>query len=205
MRCVYFNPPAGAPDVMFAHVADKVIEVPMPSMNLSTPLDPPSGEYVVRFSDKRVLPPETPAGDTVNLKLTENDRKFILLVYPNPKQKGLPITVSKVTIDSSFPLGSMMWINTTRNLVGGKIGTETLLLKPGAIVRTKAPSKEKGGYSVRLDYQAPKSREQKMLVNTMWRHDPNSRQFIFVTSMPDTDIPAVNAVADFEMPEPVTP
>ena len=196
IRVIYFKAPAEAPRKVFAHTSAGVVEVPLPRLHFSNSIELPPGELVIRFSERETLPPETPADQTVNLKLSANEKELLLFVYPDPGQKNVGLAIQKLSV-SKLPPGEMMWINTTNFTVGGKVGSKTAVVRPGEIKQIGAPAdKDDLNYDVELQFMAKGSKSQQYLFDGNWGYTPNARLIAMITAETGGMKPRVDVLRD---------
>ena len=93
-----------------------------------------------------------------------------------------------------------MFQSLTGKQIGGKVGSETLRLKPGGRAVVKRPVAGKNAHSVDLFYKVPGDDFVYPLCKTQWRNDPRNRKLAFVFDQGDRRAPRVRAFTDFRMP-----
>ena len=196
VKAIYFRAPADAPEKLYLHVGEQVFELLLPRRSFSRPIDLPAGDIVIRISEKETLPPETPAEETVNLKIPASQKDLLFLTYPNANQKGPGVAVQPLDA-AKVPLGEMMWVNTTTFTVGGTVGSEKIVVRPGEIKMVDAPARRGDlNYPVRLDFMPKGTQTQKKLFEGKWPYDHTTRLITFVTAENDARTPLVTVVQD---------
>ena len=196
-RAIFHKAPAGSPEKLYAHVLEHgVYPIKLPRRSFSSSIELPDGDLVVRISEKETLPPETPLEETVNLKIPSGMKSFLMFTYPNPDQQGPGVAIQLEETSKVRP-GEMMWINTTTFTVGGSVGDETVVVRPGDIKFVGAPAdRGDSSYKLKLDFMAKGSNKQQRLYSGTWPYDSNSRLIAFVTAGASASAPQINVIKD---------
>jgi hypothetical protein len=93
--------------------------------------------------------------------------------------------------------GQMLWFNLTEHQVGGRIGSEKLVIQPKSTVTLDPPAVGAKDYPVDLSYRIRGNENLYPICETKWLHDPRSRSLAFVYAKPGTRTPRVLVFPDF--------
>jgi hypothetical protein len=93
--------------------------------------------------------------------------------------------------------GHTLWFNLTPHLIGGKLGTEKLLVQPQARANMRAPANGRLDYPVSLAYRKTDRKEFYPICETRWVHDPRSRNIGFIFMQEGSRTPRVLVFPDF--------
>lgn len=198
-RILFLERPAAAPQTLYLFDGVSTREVNLPGMNLSPVYElPPTTTAIALLTeipvDPKVLPPGAP---TAKIPGTLVD--FYLLLMSDPSNKIAPVKMHLVNANNDkLQLGQMMWFNLTDMTIGGRLGTEKILLNPRsqAIMDAPAPA---GDYSVSLAYRVSGKELTYPICETQWTHDPRSRSLAFVIAKEGARTPRVHVYPDFRV------
>ena len=200
-RAVFFAKPDGAPDKMYAHFLGEKREIELLPNGFCDPIKLPKGAYPIRFSEKETLPEEYPADQTVNIRLNEDTQRFLLFVYPNPAQANLPVAIQKVDTGRNLRDGEMLWINSTNFTIGGTLGQQQLLIKPGETKKVGKPgARDERTYKVRLDCKRGNN-PQKSFISSYWPNLTNGRMIAFARMPEGASVPIIEMIRDIDVEE----
>lgn len=180
----------------------EIREVELPRLNLSPVYKLPDGNLNLRFfltppTDLKKIPEGAPS-----VKMLEATKDLYLIVTSNPENKVTPINVQAVSADSSkLSRGQMLWFNLTEKRVGGKVGSEKLDIKPLSRERVGEPRRGGGDYPVELYFTIIGDKHLHPLCESRWRHDPRSRNLVFIHNNGKRRAPRISSFSDFRMPE----
>lgn len=201
-RIIFLDRPATAPRSLYLFDGEEIHEVDLPRLNLSPVYQLPEGNLHLRFfssepTDLENIPEEAPS-----VRIPESVKDVYLIMTSNPENTVAPVRIQVVSADSTnISRGQMLWFNLTDNHVVGKVGSETLDLKPRTLERVGEPRRGSGNYAVELYFMIRGDTHLHPLSESNWRHDPRSRSLVFVAPNGDRRAPRVYSVSDFRLPE----
>ncbi len=197
-RILFLERPSSAPATL--HLFDGVgsREVALPSMNLSRVYELPAGNLSLALLPAPLAnPKELPPGAPTAL-IPEGVTDFYLLLVSDPSNTVAPVRMMVVNAGfDQFGRGHTLWFNLTSHLIGGKLGTEKLVIQPQSRSTTRAPASENVDYSVNLGYRKADSKEFYPICETRWVHDPRSRNVGFIFMQEGSRTPRVLVFPDF--------
>jgi hypothetical protein len=201
-RIVFLDRPANAPKNLHLFDGTEIREVELPRLNLSAVYELPDGNLNLRFfltapTDLEKIPEGAPSA-----KITETTKDVYLLLTSNPANEVAPVNVQSVSADSAnLSRGQMLWFNLTDKRVGGKVGSETLDIKPLTSARVGEPRLGNGDYPVELYFTIEGDAHLHPLCESRWRHDPRSRSLVFVARNGNRRAPRIYSFSDFREPK----
>lgn len=196
-RILFLAPPDDAPDKAFLHDGKSVREVTLPSMNLSDVYEIAAGDITLRILPRQPVAGEPLPSGAPAVALPEAIRDCYLIVAMDPDNKIMPLGMRIIDANpAGFKAGQMMWMNLSTHTVGGKLGKNTLNLKPQSRVIVDAPAGGFENYPVKLGYLPEEGRQAEPLCSTVWRHNPEARSVIFVMMSPNSRIPGIKSFSD---------
>ena len=196
--------PGGGESIPKAHLvgAGASVEVELPQRNLSRPVELPGGDLVLAAlaappSEGEKLPAEAP-----RVKIPSTWNRCILVFLGDPSNKVLPVRIIPVNANSmEFPKGHTLVWNLSDSTIAGQFGKERILLKPGESKGFQPPMQEFGSYPVGIDCLQKGADKPRAITRSMWQHDPEARQILFVTPQQGNILPRVWGVHDRVPPE----
>lgn len=201
-RILFFNAPAGAPEKLFLFDGTEAQEVELPKMNFSPVYELAPGKLTIALLPEAPEDPaKIPAG-APKVSVPEGVVDFYLLISSDKENKVAPVRMQVIDAGSDkLKLGQMLWFNLTDKTVGGMVGTEKLLIKGKSRLVLDAPAKGHEDYTVSLSFRIPGDKQLYPLADTSWRHDPRSRNVVFIHDDPGARTPLVNGFSDFRLPK----
>lgn len=201
-RILFLNGPDSAPQAL--HLFDGVSsrEVELPRMNLSPVYELPAGNLTLSLlpaalADPAELTPGAPAA-----KVPETVGDFYLLVSSDPSNQVAPVSLRVIDAGAArLRPGQMLWFNLTDHQVGGRLGTEKLIIQPKSTATLDPPAVGAKGYPVNLAYRIKDKEHLYPICETQWLHDPRSRSLAFIFAKPGTRTPRVYVFSDFREAE----
>lgn len=201
-RILFLGATNGAPDSLVLFDGTSAQRVELPSMNLSPVYRLPGGPLVLRLLDKEPVKPEDVPQGAPSVRIGESTGDFYLLATNDPKNKVIPVAMQVINADqASFRKGQMLWFNLTTHKVGGKLGSEKLVLEPNSRKISAAPAKGTESYPVELYYQSPGDTNLWPLCETKWQHNPAGRTVVFVLNESGSKVPRIMGFPDFRAEE----
>ncbi len=173
-------------------------EVELPGMNFSKVYELPPGKLSITLlntplSDPKELPPGAPSAS-----VPENSTDIFLLVMSDPANKVAPVRLQVVDAGGAkLRRGQTLWFNLTQYAVGGKLGSENIVIKPLSRAVMDAPRNDEGDFPVSLGYRMEGKDNLYPICETRWTHDPRSRNLGFVLAREGSRSPRVFVFPDF--------
>lgn len=201
-RILYLGAPENAPAKIQLFDGKSAQEVELPRLNLSPVYNLPGGPLVLRMLTTAPAKPEEVSPDAPKATVPETVTDFYLLVSTDPSNKIAPVRMQVIDADAAkFKKGQMLWFNLTPNSVGGKLGSETLDMKPNSKLIVNAPASKDEGYQVSLSYRAPGDQKPNPLCETQWQHNTKARSVFFVIPQDGSRLPRVLGFPDYREAE----
>lgn len=197
-RVLFLDAPNDAPKKLHLFDGEKSQEIELPRMNLSPVYELPAGDLTIVLSSNPYSLPEEVQPNAPKQKVPVGVSDFYLLIASDKSNSVAPVVMQLVPVDESkFKKGEMMWFNLTKNVVGGKVGTQKLVMKPQSQKILLAPASKNEDFVVDLAFQMPGDKELYPLCETKWIHDPRARKVVFVTNEEGRRTPRVRGFSDF--------
>ncbi len=199
VRAIHIQPVDASLAKVVLFTGKDYAEIELPSRNLSPEVDLPDGDLTVA-----VLTTRPPAGqplpaDVPKFSIPESWGRCILLCFPDPTRKPLPLRIIPVNASTAdFPMGQTRIYNVTGATVAAKFGEEVLRIAPGQNGSFKAPVEGFASYPVAIDCQFPGEKDPVAVCRTNWQNDPEARQIMFVTPSPGYKVPRIWGILDRE-------
>ena len=201
-RILFLGAASGAPDSLILFDGKSTQKVELPSLNLSPVYELSGGPLVLRLLEKEPAKPEEIPPGSPQVTVGEATGDIYLLVTSDPKNKVIPVAMQVINADqASFRKGQMLWFNLTTHKVGGKLGSEKLVLEPNSRKTSAAPAKGTENYPVELYYQMPGDERLWPLCETQWQHNPAGRSVVFVLSEAGSKVPRIVGFPDYRAEE----
>ena len=201
-RILFLEGPDSAPETLFLFDGAESREVELPRLNLSQVYElRPGNLTLMMLPEPPANPEELPAGaPTTKVPATMKD--FYLLVTHDPQNEVAPVKLQVIPAGrEQLKRGQMMWFNLTENAVGGKVGSESLALKPKSRFTMDPPARKNENYPVDLSFRIPGKEHLYPLCETQWLHDPRSRSLAFVIAKEGVRTPRVLVFPDYREDE----
>ncbi len=199
-RILFLGAPDDAPDSLQLFDGTGSQEVALPRMNFSEVYMLPSGSITLRLLQKAPEKPEDIPAGSPKATIGENLSDFYLLIYVDPKNKTLPVSMQVIAANpANFRKGQMMWFNLTKSRVGGKLGSRKLALEPNSTKTTSAPATKGEDYHVDIYFQRPGAEKAWLLCETVWRHNPSARTVMFVLPRGPKSAPRIMSFSDYRI------
>lgn len=196
-RILFLDRPVGAPATMHLFDGKASREVDLPGMNLSKVYQLPPGKISLALLSTSLADPEQPPPGAPSASVPETATDIYLLVTADPANKVAPVRLQVVDAGAAkFRRGQTLWFNLTELTVGGKLGSETIVLKPGSRAVMDAPTDGPGGYPVNIAYRNGDNGNLYPICETRWTHDPRARSLGFVITRDGARTPRVLVFPD---------
>ena len=202
-RVLFFDGPQSAPEKLQLFDGTGCREVDLPRMNFSKVYDLPPGALQLSLlstplDDPTKLPPGAPS-----VAVAEDVTDFYLLVTSDTANAVAPVRLQIINANADrLRAGQMLWFNLTKNMVGGTVGSEKLVIQPNSRVTLNAPASSNKDFPVNLVFRMPDNEHLYPLCETRWRHDPRSRSVVFINSENGVRSPRVMVFPDYREPPP---
>jgi hypothetical protein len=196
-RILFLERPPGTPSTMHLFDGFASREVDLPSMNLSKVYELPPEKISLSLLNKPLTKPdELPTGAPTTI-VPEIATDIYLLVMSDPANKVAPVRLQVVhASETKVARGQTLWFNLTEVTVGGKLGSEKIVLKPSSRAVTNAPRSDGGDYPVSLGYHMEGKDHLYPICETRWTHDPRGRNLGFVIARQSSRTPRVFVFPD---------
>lgn len=197
-RIVFLDRPADAPKTLHLFDGTASQEVDLPSMNLSPVYKLAAGTTHLRLLPAKVEDPETISPDAPSVEIPADHTDFFLIISSDPKNEIAPVSIQAFNPKTeSFKLGQMLWINLTDKTIEGKIGDQTLSLKPESSDIVEAPRSDRGDYPISLSFLIEGKDTSNPICETVWQHNPTSRSVVIVSASQGRRVPRVSSFSDY--------
>ena len=197
-RILFLAAPVDAPQKVFLFDGITSQEVELPSMNLSKVYSLAAGNLTLSMlGTKPAADVPLPLG-APKAAVAETLQDIYILVASDPANKVVPVRFQVINANAEgFKNGQLLWYNLSPHRIGGKIGTEVLDLAPNARAILKAPSTTSGDYNVKIGYVPAGTERAEPICETVWTHEPRSKNIVFVVPVADSRIPRIMGFPDF--------
>lgn len=206
-RILFLERPSDAPTELFLFDGVKSQQVELPSMNLSPVYELAAGPLNLTLLPTPPQDPEKLTPGAPSTKVPEAMVDFYLLIISDPTNKVAPVRMQVVNASSEkITKGQTLWFNLTDLTIGGKLGTEKLLINPKGSIVTNAPRNDAGDYPVSIAYHKQGEETSYPICETIWMYDPLSRSLGFIIQQAGAKNPRLMMYPDFrsepKKPEP---
>ncbi|MCH7226209.1 hypothetical protein [Haloferula sp. A504] len=197
-RILFLEAPASAPTSLFLFDGSESREVDLPRMNFSKVYSLPAGALRLHLLSTALDDPEQLPDGAPCAKVSAGVTDFYLLLTSDPENKVAPVRMQAIHAGSDrLKRGQMLWFNLTRNTIGGTVGSERLVVQPGARTVIDPPARGNERYQVDLGFRIPDEDHLYPLCETKWMHDPRSRSVAFIIPKAGIRTPRVLVFPDF--------
>jgi len=197
-RILFLTPAADTPKTLYLYDGIESLEVDLPRMNLSQAYTLRSGPLRLKLieypaSDTHPVPPNAPYAEVA---AEQND--IYLILESDPASTVTPVQMTIVDAGQNrYGKGEMLWLNHTNKEIEGYIGFKELRIQPGGDVIIADPAMGKTSYPVELFYKPANKNKAYPLCETVWRHDPRSRNLIIIIDDEKRNVPRILSFSDF--------
>ncbi|MDB9741583.1 hypothetical protein OAB00_01875 [Akkermansiaceae bacterium] len=194
-KILYLKAPTGAVEEAFIYQSreDKELGEPiaqtLPRNNFSATFTLEDGPLKLVFTPKPIgIDEELPSNAPVT-NIPAGWQKVLLLVFNNPENKFMPITVRAVNADTSkFNLGDLMFINMTNSIIAGKIDGKTAISRPQSMSIVKKPKGSGEEYAVTMN-RLDEERELVLpILSQPWRGSDHQSNVVFFLQKEGSDV-----------------
>lgn len=200
-RILFLSAPAGAPEKLFLSDGAAAQEVELPSMNLSPVYPLAAGAITLTLLPSKPLPDAPLPEGAPKALVGESFEDIYLLVTSDPSNKIAPVRFQVINAKADgFKNGQLLWYNLSPHRIGGQLGTRSLNLAPNAKAIMDAPASKAEDYNVKIGY-VPAGGKAEPLCETLWRHDPRSKNIVFVVPVAESRMPRIMGFPDSREPE----
>lgn len=201
-RILFLDGPDSAPETLHLFDGTSSQEVDLPRMNFSKVYELPAGDLVLQLLPGPIEDPEMVPAGAPSAKVPASVGDFYLLLTSDPANKVAPVRMQVINASSErLKRGQMLWFNLTKNTIGGTVGSEKLVIKPGSRTTLDPPAGTNTSYPVDLAFRIPGKEHLYPLCETRWNHDPRSRSVAFIISKEGVRTPRVMVFPDYREPQ----
>jgi hypothetical protein len=196
-RILFIAPAAGAPEKVFLTDGASSQEVELPTGNLSPVYKLGTGNITLRlFSKLPADPKDLPAG-APSAAVSETVTDCYLLIASDPSNKVSPLKMQVVdTGGAVFGAGDLMWFNTSKFEVGGRLGSADFRVKPNSRTVVNPGVSGYDSFPVKIGYSPGAGKPAAPLCTTVWQSDPSARTLVFVHGRPTATFPQIRGFID---------
>lgn len=197
VRSIFFKRPVEIAENAVLFHAGGSIPVSLPSMSLSDPASLPAGDLVLAAlpyapTQGSPIPPGAPL-----VRIPAAWSQVLLLFFPDPANKIFPVRVLPYDGSiGSFKPGEMLCLNLSNAVVGGTLGEVKFRISPGKSAVLKTSLSQAGDYPVAVDCMLNGETHPRPLCRTVWRHDLETRQILFIVNADDRPVPRIWSVVE---------
>lgn len=197
-RILFLSPAADAPKTLYLYDGLESIEVDLPRMNLSQTYQLRPGPLTLKLLNEPALDPQMVPPDAPSVEVAEDLTDIYVLVTSDLSHQLAPVRLSIVNADHArFKKGEMLWLNHTDKAIEGFIGSRKLKLEPQASVIVAEPARGRVSYPVEIFYTLADQETVYPLCETVWRHDPRSRNLVIIINDQKRKAPRIISFSDF--------
>jgi hypothetical protein len=200
-RILFLERPSTAPQTLQLFDGTGSQEVELPNMNFSRVYELPAATLALALLPQPIDDPEKLPPGAPTAMLPEGVIDFYLLVSSDPANKIAPVRMQIINAPADrLRPGQTLWLNLTDLTIGGRLGSEKLLIKPRSRATTNPPVNKAGAYPVSLAYRVAGNDLTYPICETKWTHNPLTRTLAFVIAREGVRTPAVLLFPDFREP-----
>jgi hypothetical protein len=201
-RILFLEGPDTAPNSLHLFDGARSQEVELPRMNFSPVYELPPGNLTLSLLPAAPADPENLPAGAPTAKVPEAVVDFYLLLTSDPSNKIAPVAMQVINAGMDrLKAGQMLWFNLTDHQVGGRLGSEKLVIQPKSTATLDPPAVGAKDYPVDLAYRIQGKQHLYPICETKWLHDPRSRSLAFIFTKPGTRTPRVLVFPDFRADE----
>lgn len=197
-RILFPDRPTGTASTMFLFDGATSREVDLPGMNLSKEYELPMGPLRLSLLPAPIDLPKNLPADAPSVTVPEGMNDFYLVAMKDSSNKIAPVRLQVIDAGmDKIRSGQMMWLNLTQLTITGKLGSESIDIKPEDQTVVNAPRNDAGEYAVSLGYRKEGADTSYPICETHWTHNPLSRSLAFVIAKDNSTAPRVMVFPDF--------
>lgn len=197
VRAIYLPGSGGPLPKAYLIGAEKSFEVELPQRNLSPEVKLPNGDLTL-VALPSLLPADTkiPEG-APRVTIPASWGRCILIFLGDPSNKVFPVRIIPVNASTvNFSKGSTRIYNLSKTTLLGRFGDERVQLKPGKSESFGAPIRDFGSYPMGIDCIPEGETAPRAVCRSVWQHDPESHQILFVIPKEGSILPRIWGVLD---------
>jgi hypothetical protein len=197
IRAMYIQAPDQSIENAFLFDGKDYREISLPQRNLSPEIDLPNGDLTLAILPKPLSSgTEIPSG-AQKIQIPSAWSRCILLFFPDASNRIFPVRAMVINASQNeFPMGNTFFFNATNTTVFGLFEKQKVKLLPGKSAVIPPPISDFGSYAVDISCLFPGEKQQTSICRSTWQHDPQSRQFLFVTPAEGYKIPRIWSILD---------
>ncbi|MGE9269521.1 MAG: hypothetical protein ACQKBU_01855 [Verrucomicrobiales bacterium] len=189
-QSLFFQPPESAPQEVVMWVNGEPsgkVDLRRNRFSLTQKLEAP-GELVLSFTDKVYDDPER-YKKFPKVVIKEDWKNFVLLAFPSPANKHLPVRFVAMNLDSSeFKNGDFRFINFLDNKFAGRLGSERFQLDSREIRTFRDFADSNQDVRMQINVWRPEARiKERPLANQLIRYEKDIRVMFFMYSPQGSD------------------
>lgn len=199
-RILFLERPANAPQTLHLYDGVKSQEVELPKMNLSQVYEIAPESVAIALLNNPVEKAEDIPVGTPKISLLPGVVDFYLLIAADPSNHHAPLRMRVVDVgNEKLRDGQTLWFNLTDHTIGGKLGTERILIKPRSQAIMNQPTSANEDYNVKIAYTVEGKNEVYPICETQWTHNPSIRNLAFIFANADKRTPRVWVFPDIRI------
>jgi len=191
--------PGTAGTIPKAHLigASGVLEVELPQRNLSPTVKLPKGDLLLAaLASPPPVGEKVPAG-APRVSIPASWERCILVFLGDEQNTVFPVKIIPVNASQmNFPKGNTLMFNLSNSSILAQFGKERIQLEAGKSGSFGAPIQGFGSYPVGIDCILRGESKHRAVCRSIWQHDPEVRQILFIIPQQDNAIPRVWGVVD---------
>jgi hypothetical protein len=168
VRLLAETAPDALGEVFLLQKDTKSASFPLPTRNLSDPVEVATRVMVLKTLDKEI--------PLCTITLPETGNSFAVILVTAKPTGYQPIVVR--TDDPAFKAGDVVFINRSEKTVLGKLGTTTLSIKPGEISKSRPTGAVDNTY-YDIAFATRDEKGDKILSSSRWPIDNALRSYLF--------------------------
>lgn len=190
-----------APEKVFLADKTSIIELELPQRNLSVEQELPNGDLLMAALSKApVEPAEIPEGFPI-VKIPAGWQRCLLIFIPDEGNPAFPYRAIPFDISASkLALGETMVLNLSDTVVSVRLDKERGLVAPAETTTIAAPRPDFGAFPVEIDRLIKGEQKPRAIFRSMWQHDPEARQILFVIPQEGSKTPRIWGLPDTPPP-----
>lgn len=194
---IYLPGAGGAIPKAYLLGAPKAIEVELPQRNLSPTVKIPNGDLTLAALSSLPAEDGKIPGGAPRVSIPESWNRCILVFLGDPRNTVFPVRIIPINASqANFPKGNTLIYNLSKSTILAQFGKERVQLEAGKSESFGAPIQGFGSYPMGIDCIPHGETKPRAVCRSVWQHDPESRQILFVVPQEGQVIPRVWGVLD---------
>lgn len=196
-RILFPDRPAKAPQSLhlFDGTSSRLVE--LPKMNFSPVYNLASGDVTVTLLPNPVTDPLSIPKAAPTLLIPKTLTHFYLIVFSDPENPITPVRIKGIDADrGKLQNGDSLWFNLTDYEIAGQLGSQPLLMDPMSRTILKPPVQGAESYDAQIAYRVAGEPDIHPICRTVWMHNPQSRDVVFIVLKPNSSTPRIDSFRD---------